>query len=199
MSRRTRGEMSRHARGKTSSFDWLHWISNALKDLSGVVRELDARTTKVGGGESKMASIYHSVSSATWPCKLRNQMASRTLHVLEHPAGAHCDFHPPAKPFPFPCNRVTYSNPSDPPALSRILSSIRGVLFPPIIVFPFIAINVNRGTLVYVDIFTIRRYGESRTVMYNGTWEGITRNASRGYCFYYHGWPTPIRKCLTFT
>lgn len=127
------------------------------------------------------------VSSATWPRELRNQMASRTFRVLEHPAGAHCDFHPPAKPSPSPCNRVTYSNSSDPPALSRILSSIRGVLFPPIIVFPFIAINVNRGTLVYVDIFTIRRYGESRTVMYNGRERGITRNASRGYCFYYYG------------
>jgi len=99
-------------------------------------------------------------------------MASRTLRILEHPAGAHCDFHPPAKPSSSPYNRVTYSNPSDPPALSRILSSIRGVLFLPIIVFPFIAINVNREMFVYVDIFTIRRYEESKTVIYNGRGRG---------------------------
>jgi len=122
-----------------------------------------------------MASTYHPMSSATWPRELRNQMASRTLRVLEHPAGAHCDFHLPAKPSPSPCNCVTYSNPSDPPAFSRILSSIRGVLFPPIIVFPFIAINVNRGMFVYVVIFTIHRYGKSRTVMYNGHGRGEMR------------------------
>lgn len=150
-----RREMSWRTRGETSSFDRLHWISNALKDLSGVVRESDTKSDEDRGEGSKMASTYYPVSSAMWPRELRNQMASRTLRVLEHPAGAHCDFHLPAKPSPSPCNCVTYSNPSDPPAFSRILSSIRGVLFPPIIVFPFIAINVNRGTLVYVDIFTI--------------------------------------------
>lgn len=37
-------EMSWRTRGEMSSFDRLHWISNALKDLSGVVRETSSDT-----------------------------------------------------------------------------------------------------------------------------------------------------------
>lgn len=117
-----------------------------------------------------MADTRRPVSSATWPRELYNQMASLErfafrsvprVHTSRFPSTRRQTTHPHR-------NRDTYSSPSDPPALSRILSSIRGILFPPIIVFPFIAINVNRGrSYIYMNIFTIRRYGEDRIVTYN--------------------------------
>lgn len=145
------------------------------------------------------------VAGYRWPCELRNQTASRTLRVpysipRVHTAISIAAANPPvARTPPLPLrNRVTYSNPSDPAALSRILSPIRGVLFPPIIVFPFIAINANRGrSCARIYLQSDGAWGMDGTVTCNGTWGRITRNASRGYCFCYRGGERPPRRWRT--
>lgn len=122
---------------------------------------------RVGREESKSGRYPSSgVIVATWPRELYNRMASLERFAFWSVPRVHTSRFPPANKLLIPHrNRVTYSSPFDPPALSRILSSIRGILFPPIIVFPFIAINVNRGRSY------IREY------IYNPkVWGGSNRN-----------------------
>lgn len=79
-------------------------IPNALKDLHELSAVWTAKDGGAGEGGKDGGSKWQmpSVSSATWPRELRNQTASRTLRVLEYPAGARCDFHLPASPTPLP-------------------------------------------------------------------------------------------------
>lgn len=109
-------------------------FQNALKDLRGVVRRGGRKSQKLADYPPPLSpspSIASGVVSYVRPRELRNQMANRTLRVPERPAGAHIAISiQPARQTHPRRNRVTYSSPSDPPALSRIPSSIRGVLFP---------------------------------------------------------------------